>query len=117
MNNEMKNTLFNLFKYAIALVLFARVVGWIIPFSEATTSVVDGALFTLIGIAYLVMASVWDRGGAKVLIGACGLFLIVMNFFPRHTALDIAGIFCILIPMILARTQKNSRHRPEPASH
>ncbi|HSK12416.1 MAG TPA: hypothetical protein VK907_04325, partial [Phnomibacter sp.] len=64
---------------------------------------------SLIGVAYLYMAVVWQQRLLKGAIAACGLYLIAMNFFPASLPLDIIGIVCILTPMIIARTSKESK--------
>lgn len=102
----MKNKLFILFRILLIVVLVGKILNWFLKFDPGTNQILNRAMFCLIGIAYLVMGYVWDKKILKVLITACGIFLIVMNFVPGRTWLSILGIVCILVPMIIARFQK-----------
>lgn len=92
----MKNTFFTLFKILIAVVLFGKVLNWLLHFSDETNQILNTIMFSLIGISYLVYGFVWENKWLKTVVIACGVFLIVMNFFERNLVLDIIGIVCIL---------------------
>lgn len=102
----MKNKLFKLFQILVIMIFIGKTLNWFLKFDTGTNQILNTAMFCLIGIAYLVMGYVWDKKILKVLITACGIFLIVMNFVPGRTWLSILGIVCILVPMIIARFQK-----------
>lgn len=99
----MKQKLFVAFKSLIVLVLLGKVLNWILHFEESINNMLNIAMFSLIGIAYLVMAFSWNHYIQKWLIMACGICLILMNFFGRNDLLNAAGIVCILVPMLIAR--------------
>ena len=105
----MKNRLFTIFRISISLVLFAKVLNWILHFSDETNSLLNMAMFTLIGIAYLVMGNVWDTMLARIIITTCGLFLIAMNFVESSIWFNIFRIVCILTPMLIARFSKETQ--------
>lgn len=102
----MKNTLFTAFRNLIVLVLIGKVLNWFLDFSAVTNQILNITMFTLIGIAYIVMGYVWDNKFKKIVITTCGVLLIAINFFDNTVALDIIGIVCILIPMLIARFYK-----------
>lgn len=102
----MKNAIFLTFRILLGLVILFKILNWFLKFDSETNQFLNTAMFCLIGIAYLVMSYVWDKKILKVLITACGLFLIIMNFIPGKTWITIVGIVCILVPMIIARFQK-----------
>ncbi len=102
----MKNKLFKLFQILVIMIFIGKILNWFLKFDTGTNQILNTAMFCLIGIAYLVMGYVWDKKILKILITACGIFLIVMNFVPGRTWLSILGIVCILVPMIIARFQK-----------
>ncbi len=108
----MKNRLFTIFRICIFLVLFAKVLNWILHFSDETNSFLNMAMFFLIGIAYLVMGYLWDTIFTRIIITTCGLFLIAMNFVESSMFLNILRIFCILTPMLIARFSKEAQTEP-----
>jgi hypothetical protein len=109
-NLRTKNAFFLIFKVLIALVLIGKILNWFLNFSDETNKALNVAMFSLIGIAYLVMGYVWDNKLTKTIIITCGAFLIAMNFFGKSVALDIIGIFCILTPLLIARFYKEKSH-------
>lgn len=102
----MKNKIFTAFKILIALVLIGKILNWFLNFSQETNQQLNMAMFSLIGIAYVVMSYSWNQQLIRIGIISCGLFLIAMNFFPATTPLEIVGIICILAPMLIARFYK-----------
>lgn len=103
---KMKNVLFTVFRLLIFLVLAGKVLNWLLHFSVKTNQVLNVIMFTLIGIAYIVMGFVWDNKPSKAVIAACGVYLIGMNFFASTPALNIMAIVCIVTPLVMARLQK-----------
>ena len=102
----MKKALYTAFKILLFFVLTGKILNWFMNFNDETNQVLNITMFTLIGIAYIVMGYVWDNKFRKIVITTCGFFLIVMNFFDNTVALAIIGIVCILIPMLIARLYK-----------
>lgn len=101
--------LLTIFRILIAIVLVAKISNWFFHFNDQTNSLLNTAMFSLIGMAYLAMGYIWDGKFLKVVIIACGLFLIVMNFLTPNNILDILGIACVLTPMLIARTYKEPK--------
>lgn len=102
----MKNILFIIFRVLIALVLIGKILNWFFNFSDELNQMLNLTMYTLIGIAYLAMAYVWDGKLLKIVIMICGTFLIIRSFLSDSIAFDIAGIICILMPMLIARFTK-----------
>lgn len=104
--SSMKKTLHLVFTILIFAVLLGRMLGWVLHLNEEADKILNMGMFTLIGIAYLVMGFVWDNKLLQFIILICGVFLIGMNFLENNTILNIMGIVCILTPMIIARFDK-----------
>ena len=111
--SNMKNILFTLFKILIAIVLVGKFLNWFLDFNDLTNQLLNSTMFSLIGIAYIVMGNKWQHRFKKAILITCGVYLIGMNFFNKHTALDIIGIICILVPMLIARSYKEERTTAE----
>lgn len=102
----MKNLLFTIFKIAIGIVLFAKVLNWIFKFNDEVNQLINTSMFCLIGIAYIVVGFVYDNKWIKAIIITCGLFLLAMNFMSPNNVLDILAIACLLVPMLIGRFYK-----------
>lgn len=102
----MKNAVYMTFTVLIFLVLTGKVLNWFLNFSDDTNRILNMAMFTLIGVAYIVMGYIWDGRFLKIVIATCGVYLIAMNFFSKNIALEIIGIVCILSPMLIVRFYK-----------
>lgn len=102
----MKAVFFKIFMVLLAMVFFGKVLNWIFTFSSETTQLINMAMFLLIGIAYIVMGYVWHGRWNKIIITACGVFVIAMNFVNKNTAIEILSIACLLTPMLIARFYK-----------
>lgn len=102
----MKKYLFTLFKILVIAVLIAKISNWFFNYSDKTNKLINTYMFCLIGFAYLVGSTAWQVTLNKLIFLICGLYLIVMNFLPQHTALTIVGIICILVPMLIAKFSK-----------
>jgi hypothetical protein len=73
----------------------------ILNFSLEINQILNVAMFSLIGISYLVAGYIWNNKLYKVIVITCGLYLIIMNFFKSMVVLDVLTIVCILIPLLL----------------
>jgi hypothetical protein len=111
----MKNTIFRAYKTLLGLVLFFRVLSWIIDFNEVFNRVINIAMFSLIGIAYLVMGRTFENKLIKIVSILSGLFLIGMNFFKQTDTIAVIGIVCIVTPMLIVRFSKENTEKPQVA--
>lgn len=102
----MKNTLLKIFGVCVALVLIAKMSHWIFKYDEKTVHIINLAMFSLIGIYYVIVSLTLDETRFKLLFVCCGLYLIVMNFLDEMTILSIIGIICILAPMLVGKYAK-----------
>ena len=105
----MKRTVHTIFTILIFAILIARILGWFINFDNDVDKTLNRAMFTLIGIAYIVMGFIWDNKLLQFVILTCGVLLIVFNFLESNIMLNIIGIVCILTPMIIARLDKKEK--------
>ena len=112
---KMKNKLFKLFKILVSVVLVAKFTSLIFHFDERTNDLLNAVMFSLIGVAYLVVGFAWNSLWAKIVIITCGLFLIAMNFFNGHELLYIPGIVCILLPVFIARLDRQNSVETNPS--
>ena len=104
----MKKTLHTIFTILIFAVLLGRMLSWVLNLNEDIDRMLNIGMFTLIGIAYIVMGFIWDNKILQLIILTCGVLLIVMNFLENNTLLNIIGIVCILTPMIIARMDEKT---------
>jgi uncharacterized membrane protein (Fun14 family) len=102
----MKKALYTVFSILIFLVLTGKALSWFLDLGDGTDRLLNVLMFTLIGIAYIVMGYAWDHKFLKIAITICGVFLIAMNFLRNNVALDVISIACILIPLLIARFYK-----------
>lgn len=102
----MKNVLSTIFRASIGIVLIGKILNWFLNFSDGINQMLNTSMFCLIGIAYIVIGYVWNKKLVKIIIITCGLFLIIMNFFPKNAVLYMLGIACILTPVLIARFNK-----------
>ncbi|HWI90159.1 MAG TPA: hypothetical protein VNT20_02745 [Flavisolibacter sp.] len=101
----MKKIVSATFTLIIFVVLMAKTANWFLNFNEEINQFLNVVMFSLIGLAYLVMAYVWDQRLLKLVIAICGIFLIAMNLVEKSITIDIIGIVCILTPMLVAKFQ------------
>ena len=99
----MKGILNKIFLILIGIVLIGKISNWFLDYSDETNQILNAAMFTLIGIAYLVGGFVWDKKLNNIIFLVCGIYLIAMNFIGDFGLKSIIGIVCILTPMLIAR--------------
>lgn len=102
----MQRILQTIFTLLLVAVLVAKILGWFLDFNESIDKVLNTAMFTLIGIAYIVLGFTYDNKLLQLIILTCGVLLIVFNFLERKTMFQMIGIVCILIPLAITRLYK-----------
>jgi hypothetical protein len=110
----MRNLAFTVFKISLGLIFFAKLLNWILHFSDQVNMILNTAMFCLIGIAYIVMATAWNNKFIRTIFLACGVFLIVMNFLGQNVFFNILGIASILTPMLIGRFYKEKTVDADP---
>ena len=103
----MKHFVPYILRAAIGIVLIGKVLNWFFHFNKQTGTLLNIAMFCLIGIFYVLVARGWTNKLIKYIFLFCGIFLIAMNFIPEHIIINIAGIICILTPLLIARFSKS----------
>ena len=99
----MKNLLTKILWVLIGIVLIGKISNWFLNYSDETYQILNAGMFSLIGIAYLVSGSVWDKKSINVVFIICGIYLIGMNFVGDFGLKSIIGIACILTPILISR--------------
>ncbi|QHI37380.1 hypothetical protein IMCC3317_27590 [Kordia antarctica] len=99
----MKKILFTIFQILITIVFIGKISNWFLNYSDETNQILNVAMFTLIGIAYMYTGFIWDKKLIKTILIVCGLYLIVANFISDFYLKSIIGIVCILVPMLIIR--------------
>jgi hypothetical protein len=102
----MKNLAFTVFRILLGIILFGKILNWILNFNDQVNMILNTAMFCLIGIAYIVVATAWDNRFIRTIFLTCGVFLIIMNFLGQNAILNILGITSILVPMLIGRFYK-----------
>lgn len=103
MVNFLKDNSIKIFQILLLVVIVANISDWFFKYSSETNHILNTAMFSLIGIAYLTFSWAFDKTILKITFGACGIFLIVMNFISDYTWVSIVGIVCLLVPMIIGK--------------
>jgi ABC-type siderophore export system fused ATPase/permease subunit len=103
----MKN-FFLVFRIAIVTVLLAKIASLFLGFNAQTKEIINICMFSLIGVMYIIFGIAWDKKLAKTVIIGCGVYLIVMNVFPKNAVLSVIGIACILIPAFIGKFSKHT---------
>ncbi len=111
----MKTILFQIFRTIIALVLFAKVLVILLDLGKPVEDVLNTIMFSLIGLAYVVFGFIWKDSVRKILIVFCGAWLIAMNYFEKSNLVHVAGICAILLPLLIARFDKEGTTQQERA--
>jgi hypothetical protein len=109
----MKKTLLLIFRVLIGIILIGKVSNWFFNYSDETNRIINAAMFTLIGIAYLVGGFIWNKKLINLIFVICGLYLIGMNFITDFSFKSIIGIICILTPMLIVRFLPEERDERE----
>jgi hypothetical protein len=99
----MKKSLLFIFRILIGIILIGKISGWFFNYSEETNRVINAAMFTLIGVAYLAGGFIWNKKLINLIFLVCGFYLVGMNFVADFGFKSIIGFICILTPMVIAR--------------
>ena len=103
MSEKTKNNIFLIYRALLAVVLVGQFSNWISDYNNETLQILDTAMFSLIGIAYIVFAWFFDKKLLKLILAACGTYLIVRNFLGDSVLHLTLGIICMLTPMIIGK--------------
>lgn len=97
----MKKLFVKIYLISILVILLAKILNWFLNFPDHVNTKLNTTMFCLIGIAYMVRGWVSDTTWEKIVIVSCGAYLLVMNFFNSNLYVSIAGILCLIVPMII----------------
>ena len=102
------------YRILLGLVLVGKISDWFLNYSEETNQILNTAMFCLIGLAYVVFAWAFDKKWLKLILGACGCYLILMNFLDDFSFKRIIGIICVLTPVIFGYFMPEEAEDKEP---
>ena len=105
----MKKIFLKIIPFFALIILSAKILNWFLNFSDTTNSIINSLMFTLIGISYLIFSFSLENKLNRIILTVCGLFLIIWNFLPEKNYLTIAGIFAIIIPMVIENFSKETK--------
>lgn len=99
----LKDNAFNFYRVAILVVLVGKISNWFLNYSDETNKIINTTMFCLIGIMYLFFSWALDKIIHKLILGVCGLYIIIMNFIPSYIWNSILGIVCLIVPLIIGK--------------
>jgi membrane-bound ClpP family serine protease len=102
----MKKVLYLIYTVLVVAVLAGKVAGWVVHFDEGINKALNTAMFSLIGVAYIVMGFAWVNRQWQFLFFTCGAMLIIINFLQPGAVINIIGIVSIVVPLLVARFNK-----------
>lgn len=105
----MKKYLDLIIQILIIGVIIVLISNWYFDYSEETNQVIRKTMFILIGISFILSSPGWKVKSNRYLFIFCGLYLFAMNFIPKKTVFTIAGIICILVPLIIIKFSKEAK--------
>ncbi|MFD2516010.1 hypothetical protein ACFSRY_19210 [Pontibacter locisalis] len=111
----MKKALLLIFIILIGIILIGKISNWFLNYSYETNHIINTAMYTLIGIAYLVGGFIWNKKLINIIFLICGLYLTGMNFIADFGLKSVIGFICILLPMLIARFSSEQRDEKELA--
>lgn len=92
------------FYFLLVFVLIGKVSSRFLDFSDETNQLLNTAMFSLIGLAYLAFSWAYDQILWRSIFLFCGVYVILMNFIPDFGWWKtIIGIICIVTPLIFRR--------------
>jgi hypothetical protein len=113
----MNKILHKIFLILIGIVLVGKMSNWFLNYSDETNQILNAAMFTLIGIKYLVVGFILDKKLKNVIFIVCGVYLIGMNFIGDFGMKSIIGIVCIITPILIARFSPEETDEKELAEN
>ena len=100
----LKTRSFQIFRFLLILVLAGKISNWFLNYSDQTNQLLNTAMFSLIGLAYLAFSWAYDQILWRSIFLFCGVYVILMNFIPDFGWVkSIIGIICIITPFIIGR--------------
>ena len=103
LSERTKNSIFLIYRVLLAVVLVGQFSNWIFDYNDDTIQVLNTAMFSLIGVAYLVFSWFFNKKLLNLILAVCGTYLIVMTFFSNSILTWTLAIISILTPMILGK--------------
>ena len=111
----MKKNPFKVISLLATLILIAIVANWFLHFSAQVNNLIKVSMFIVIGL-YYIFGFTSPNKSIKFIVFFCGIYLILMNFIPKSTMVEIFGIICIVAPMLIRRFSPEMRKiAPEDA--
>ena len=114
MSKKILNNIIPAYRILLGIVLAGKISDWFLNYTDETNQILNTAMFCLIGLAYIVFAWAFDKMLLKLILGGCGVYLILMNFLDDFFMKSIIGIVSVLTPMILGYFMPEEAEEEEP---
>jgi hypothetical protein len=69
------------------IVLFGQILNWILKLNDKVEQLLNTAMFSLIGLSYIVLGYAQENKILRIIAIICGVYLIAWNFFEKNTLL------------------------------
>lgn len=102
----MKNTFIKWLYFLVVIVLIAKITNWFLHFEPNINNFINVVMFSIIGIFYIIFGFALHHLNAKVTLILCGLFLILMNYMTKTMMVEMVGIICLVIPILIGKFSK-----------
>ena len=102
----MKNTFLIILRVLMIAILLAKVSSWFIDYSENIENLINTAMFSLIGIYFIVMGIVFDKKLLKAIFLICGAILIIFNFIELNGFIEFIKLIALVVPIALGYFSK-----------
>lgn len=99
----LKDNIIQVYRIILGVVIVGKIASRFLNLSDDINTLFTTALFSLIGLTYLVFSWAFNTRWLKLVFALCGIYLIVMNFIPKFSWSSIIGIICIVTPMIIGQ--------------
>ncbi|WP_460219658.1 hypothetical protein [Psychroserpens sp. MEBiC05023] len=99
----MKKVIYIILMSLLILVLLAKISNWFFRYAPETNDIINTAMYSLIGICYIIGAFTWNKTWIKSILLLSGIYLIVMNFVADFDIKSIIGIICMLTPILIGK--------------
>ena len=98
---------------AFAGIFIAKISNWFFHYSDETNKWINMTMFCFIGIWYIADSFKQRTREIQALFLACGIYLILMNFFERTSVISIVGIISIILPVYFIRKNRKRKEQEE----
>ncbi|HRV89841.1 MAG: hypothetical protein KA780_06930 [Prolixibacteraceae bacterium] len=97
------------------VILLAKISNWIFNYDGQTVGVINTVMFVFLGVIWLIFGFFSDNRKTGAILIACGLYLIAWSFLPENDFFNVAGILCLVVPVLIGRFRRGENDMEEIA--